>query len=698
MIFTQVKVKCVFLFVFVFGFVAPAQLSKSLKKGYEALSIHDYFKAKHLFYQSFKQKASFPSAYGLSVIFSRKDNPFYQTDSASKYAQSAKLLFTKPQQNSVVSGFTLDSTAVEEHLKRCIQMSFDEAIKAGNIEQWDYFLEHHTLASEQTKTEAVYRRDELELNQVIAKNQSKITAQFLMTHPGSQLYDEALQLHERQLYDETCSNKTAQELNSFLKGFPKSRMRNTALEELYRIYRKNMDAAELAFFVSTYPQAPQANEAWKLLFALSVRSYSDEELIRFLAMYPEFPLRTTILKELQFSSYRFLAFQNEEAYGYMDTSGTIRIPANYDAVSSFKEELAVVSRNDSVWFINKVNENVFQQVFDDAFGFNAGAAPVKFNGTWKFINRQGQVISPEYEEINELSDNLYVLKTKGKYGALDRFGQSRVEARYDYLGNFTFGIATYREGEKYGFLSLTGYVHKAEFDWLSEFDEWNLAVFRKGSLFGLIHTNGQVKLAADYDQVLRTEQGVYVLVKNMHYGFYSAEGCFLSALEFDYQKEHPPHYYVQKNWFRLVKNKSMALMDANGALRVNYGVYEDLGFFNDGLLRVKKKKKYGFVDRKLQTLIPYHYTWAEDFADSVALVKKGELYEGINVAGRSLYNSPFKIQRVQGRYFLIETPEGKQLRNARGQLLLEQIEHYEALETPYAVFTLKNGEIKLLKL
>lgn len=687
------------MFVLVFlGAALEAQVNKTLKHGYEALSIFDYFKAKGLFYASYSSKTNAPAAFGLSLIYSRRDNPFTRPDSAYKYAHAAVVLYQKTPQALVVSGYTVDGASLETQLAACVQTCYTIALAAGSIEVWDQFLERVTLADPVLKQEARYKRDELELNEVVKLNHSLKTLAFLKSHPQSAFYGEAVQLQERQIYEEMCANKSAEEYTRFLNLHPNNSMRNTALENLYGIYRKNNDVNGLVFFVNHFPNASQTNEAWKLLFSLSVHSYSDEELIRFLAMYPEFPLRNTILKELQMSSKRFLVFRYDDMFGYLDTNGTIHITPQYDAASGFNEELALVSRNDSVWFINKLNENVFHQSFEDAFGFNAGVAPVKRNGSWKFINRQGQVISPEYEEINELSDNVYVLKTKGHYGALDRFGQSRVEARYEYLGNFNSGMASYREGEKYGFVNLKGYVHKAEFDWISAFNESGIAVVRKSGGFGLLNRDGRMILETNYDQVLEAGDGLYILVKDKHYGFYSAEACFLSALEFDYQKEHPVEYYVQNTWFRLLKNKTMALMDANGALRVNYGVYEDCGFFNEGLLRVKKKKKFGFVDRKLQVAIPYQFTWAEDFADSIALVKKGDGYEAIDVWGHTRFKSASKIERLQNHFFLLETPQGKLLMDSKAQVLLEQIEHYQVLEPPYVLFSLKNGEIKLLKL
>jgi len=680
------------------GLYANGQLNRLADKAYEALSIYDYFKAKKLFYQSYEKSPSVAAAYGLSVIYSRNDNPFYKADSASKYAQRAAAHFNEQAQSFEIHGFLIDNQQVNNQLKKCIQLCFREALNANQSLAWDKFLLQNLLAAAEVRTEAIYRRDELDFNKVLNENNSKNTRDFLKTHPVSQFYAEAFQLLERQIYEETCPNKNEQELKRFLIQFPKNKMRHSALDVLYSIYRKNNDVQGLKYFVYNYPQSPQINEAWKLLFSLSVRSYSDDELIRFLAMYPEFPLRNTILKELQFSSYRFFAFKNEGSYGYIDTIGNIRIPAMYDNAGSFKEELALVSRNDSVWFINKFNENVFHQVFDEAYGFNSGAAPVKFNGLWKFINRQGQVISPEYEEINELSDNLYVLKVKGKYGAINQFGQSMIEARFDYLSSFKNKSALYRDKDLYGFVNISGYVHKAEFDWLSDFDEWQMAIFRKADKFGLIERNGKVILEAKYNQVIRAENGIYILLKDNRYGFYSADKCFLSDVEYDFQVEKPLDYYFKNDWFRLLKNKSIALMDMNGAIRVNYGVYDDCGFFSNGLLRVKRKKKYAYVDRKLQLSIPYQYEWAEDFKDSVALVKKGGNFEIIDVNGKTLYSSAHKILNVTKQYFLTESNGGKSLINAQGQIILDHIDDMQTLEFPYYVFTLKNGQIKLLKL
>lgn len=59
-----------------------------VSKGFEALKMMDYFKAKKMFTKGLKYNPEV-SSYGLSIIFSRNDNPFYNLDSAYRYVVMA---------------------------------------------------------------------------------------------------------------------------------------------------------------------------------------------------------------------------------------------------------------------------------------------------------------------------------------------------------------------------------------------------------------------------------------------------------------------------------------------------------------------------------------------------------------------------------------------------------------------------------
>src|ERR1051326_3825384 len=69
---------------FLFLLAAQSIFSNSLEKGFDALKIYNYFEAKKQFTNALRHHAS-GAEYGLSVIFYRNDNPFFNIDSAYQY-------------------------------------------------------------------------------------------------------------------------------------------------------------------------------------------------------------------------------------------------------------------------------------------------------------------------------------------------------------------------------------------------------------------------------------------------------------------------------------------------------------------------------------------------------------------------------------------------------------------------------------
>ena len=66
-----------------------------IEDAFEALSIYDYFKAKKLFYTELKRAIKSAAAYGLAMIYRRTDNPFSNTDNASKYRSVFRVIILK---------------------------------------------------------------------------------------------------------------------------------------------------------------------------------------------------------------------------------------------------------------------------------------------------------------------------------------------------------------------------------------------------------------------------------------------------------------------------------------------------------------------------------------------------------------------------------------------------------------------------
>lgn len=68
-----------------------------IKRGFEALKVYDYFKAKKLFEKGMKYSPS-AGAFGLAKIYMRNDNPFTSIDSAYRYVNLSKSFYPKARE------------------------------------------------------------------------------------------------------------------------------------------------------------------------------------------------------------------------------------------------------------------------------------------------------------------------------------------------------------------------------------------------------------------------------------------------------------------------------------------------------------------------------------------------------------------------------------------------------------------------
>lgn len=685
-------------FLLFFVSLASFLQAGNLEKGFEALSIHDYFKAKKIFLQLNAKKTPNPYAqYGLATIFIRNNNPFYNLDSARKYAYlSFNSYKIKPIKKNL-SGFSINDTTILELIDSVAKAQFYRAKKENKVEYYNLFLAENNLASQDILNRAIHFRDALLFAKVRRINLADTTKQFMLLYSQSDFYKEAELLMQHQIYNETTADKTAQAYIKFLDENPDNLMRHTAYEKLFSLYSQKNNKEGLADFVKNYPDAPQNLEAWKLLFSLSAKSFSYSELKKFVTKYPDFPLKNSILKELELNKMVLFPYQKNDFIGFIDSTGKFLIAPKYDAATDFFEGLSVVSKNDSVFFIDKENTNAFNSFYDDALVFKNGIAPVKQHNKWFFINRLGQTISKYYDEINELSNSVYVVKLNNRYGALNHFGQIIISPKYEKLGDFKNGFAYYVENGYYGFVSLSGEAYKAEFEWISDFNEDYIAIVRQNNKYGLINASGTILLEPFYEQIIEAKNGVYIVVQNGNYGFFSSEGCFFTPITYEYLREKPADFYTNGKLFKLLKQGKQAFVNPNGHVEINFGVYDEINFASENLIRVKKKGKYGFLDRKLAIAIPLKYESAQDFLGGLAIVSlKGKNFL-INAEGKEIFSSERKLEKISEHYYTVGDEDTKHIITNKGIEVYSSVSEIQKINPHLFIFTLENGEIKLLR-
>jgi hypothetical protein len=657
--------KLIVIFIICFGL--QAQGSK-ISDAYEALSVFDYFKAKQLFYKSLEKFPS-QSSYGLATIYFRTDNPFSNIDSAAKYIAISQNSY---KDSITYSLYHINSESIKELAIRIGNKGFEKYSSHNSVESYNYFLSHYYFSDSSVLAQTFLKRDVIQLGKALNSQSSYQVTQFLLQYPQSSLYQKAQKLFYDYQFTEQTSEKTIRQYQVFIKQFPNNPNVTNAEITLFNLIQSFHSSDSIYNFIKHYSTSLTQESAWKLLYSLSVNKYSKDELTAFLNKYPDYPYNENVLKEITLSQNILIPLKDStEKIGFIDTLGNWIIKPQYDDALPFSEGFASVCKNDSCFYINKEGLKVSSNYFEETESYKDGIAIVKKDNAYFLINRSGQIISKGYQDINESYHKLYVCKLNNTYGAINAKGEIIIPFNYNKLGNFKNKFAYYLSN-KYGLVDIDNRALTAQWDWVSDVDTNSIAIVKKKNQFGLMTIYEEILLPTEYDYITHCQDDIYLIVKNDLYGFYnSKEKCFVTSVEYNYNSSFDPEYYTNKNYFKLIKDDEVALVDANGRYSINFGTYSNLFFAKCDIIRIQKKNKFGFVDRKLKPVTPVEFDKAKDFENNIAIVSKGANTMMIDKTGKIIYTiKNGEITSTLNKLYQVKQNDLIGLLNDQGQLLL----------------------------
>jgi hypothetical protein len=115
----------------------------------------------------------------------------------------------------------------------------------------------------------------------------------------------------------------------------------------------------------------------------------------------------------------------ERQWGYIDRTGSVVIPFQFDEAQNFSDGLALVSKGDFKYFIKRDGTRAIPGTFARAASFSEGLAAVRINISDKvgFVNVDGVfVIPPTFEEAFPFSEGLASVKTGGNWIYINKNG------------------------------------------------------------------------------------------------------------------------------------------------------------------------------------------------------------------------------------------------------------------------------------
>jgi hypothetical protein len=187
---------------------------------------------------------------------------------------------------------------------------------------------------------------------------------------------------------------------------------------------------------------------------------------------------------------------------------------------------------------------------------------------------------------------------------------------------------------------------------------------------------GLAKVTVDCDYIKDFHEGLAFFEKDEKLGVVNKMGEIIVEPSYDSNTSTIMSFY-EDGIARVCKNDKYGFIDKKGKEMIPC-VYEDVKRVSEGLIGVKKDGKYGFVDKKGQVIIPFEYEDVTIFSEGLSAVEKDGKYGYINKKGETVipfiydYANPFEgdaTSVVKGDNYSIINKEGKVMKDFKsGQL------------------------------
>lgn len=259
--------------------------------------------------------------------------------------------------------------------------------------------------------------------------------------------------------------------------------------------------------------------------------------------------------------------------------------------------------------------NIYVRVIDgkyeNAHDFHNGLARVKLNGKWGAIDKSGNtVISFKYDRMYAFDDTykgLAWVKINQKEGLIDRSGREVVPVRYDGIGISSLfgsyeplkdiGLITVKNNNKFGALNLNGAeVIPMQYDNISS-TKYGLIPVKSEEKWGIIDQRGQQIIPFKYERIVlnlgydngTTAELIFVQQHGKH-GVINRSEKTIVPLEYD-------EVDVSEGIISVKQNKKWGLYNTSGTELVP-PKFENKPYFQNGMARVKEGEREFYIDKK----------------------------------------------------------------------------------------------------
>ena len=404
-----------------------------------------------------------------------------------------------------------------------------------------------------------------------------------------------------------------------------------------------------------------------------------------------------VILESYIVNNEFLLQKHDGKWGYTDPTGQFKSNFEYDTIVVNGGGIfpSPVKKN-NLWGLVDFRSEQGERLPPtyDSIGFlkdtrHQHLAMVKKDGKYSYINNRGKLMAPLSKKGDIVfcpEGGAFLAKSNGKFGFVIRYPENEIlfdldSATCDNTRDGYFVIRNgvrgrYDNGQLHPLSKTDAYYITEDFNLKEQYDKMEKYRFYPGNLnYALVHKNGKMGsidragnqiVSATYDDVggsflnmkynrdnlyedfttIPPNAGIFTSVKiKGKWGVVNEKNQFLVQPVYDKIKLYSVHTYRDAVTFSvfaiITKDGLQGLVDMQGDILIKpiyEKVYDGVGnypFAGVDAAAVKKDGKWGYINKKGQTILPFQYEYANHF--EIRTYGKEKILARVKLKGKSFY-------------------------------------------------------------
>lgn len=298
---------------------------------------------------------------------------------------------------------------------------------------------------------------------------------------------------------------------------------------------------------------------------------------------------------------KLIPIEKDGKWGYCDVRKTMHIEPAYDFAWPFVNGTGIVLKDGMQGCIDREGNVVLKPKFKRVKPFQEDRALAMLDGLWFVIDRSGKKRSKGYRYIYDNKEY------NGDVGLLKVYGDPSASTA-------AFGWINW-DGEE---------IVPANYPLLYPFSEGFSAAMSPDSLWGFLDAKGNTVIEHTYSAVHSFSGGLAQAAegKNKRYcKFIYPDGTLASDSTFYFRAKWPPVFSEGLAIARI--HGGWAYVNQQAEIVID-GRFSDAKPFTDGWAIVKRRSKYGIVDKEGNEILPLEHRLIMPFSEDLAAIAKEE--------------------------------------------------------------------------